>query len=126
MFFLRADEKGKICGWRTICDEEHLALYRDVEGERLISAEKEYPAETHYITESDEIRERPRMTLTVSGVFISGIPAPCTCRINGFPYEIEDAEIEFETPVAGTYKLEFEKWPYRTEVVTIEIAPRSD
>ena len=84
-----------------------------------ISPEEQYVA-------NGEIVERPRMALTVSGAFISGIPAPCTCTVNGHAYEVDEDSMEFESPCPGKYELKFEKWPYISEVVTIEITPRTD
>jgi len=119
------DEEGRIGDIFSGFREDVL---RDVDG-RLAAEVKdnvgEINPEDQYIS-GGEIVPRPRMALTVQGPHIGNIPAPCACKINGFAYGIDDAEIDFESPVAGIYKLEFEKWPYQTEVVTVEIAPRTD
>lgn len=118
------DEDGRIgeifSGFREAVD-------LDVKGKLAIEVDEnvgEINPDTQYIS-GGEIVPRPRMALTVQGPHIGNIPAPCACKINGFAYGIDDAEIDFESPVAGIYKLEFEKWPYQTEVVTVEVAPCS-
>jgi hypothetical protein len=127
MLFVSCDQNGRINGYRNIPeeDQEIIAFYRKTE--RLIpSPDFEPNHNEYYITASDALKERPRMALTVSGAFISGIPVPCTCTVNGHAYEVNDESMEFESPCPGRYELKFEKWPYISEVVTVEIAPRTD
>ena len=125
MIYVKATKSGRIYGFRHIPEEDPYGPRKYPE-ERLVPVPEEMPIEEHYITDSDELKERPRMALTVSGAFISGIPAPCTCTVNGHAYEVGEDTMEFESPCPGKYELKFEKWPYISEVVTVEVAPRAD
>ena len=125
MIYAKTTPGGRIYGFRHIPDEDHYGPKKYQE-ERLVPVSEEVSIEEHYITASDELKERPRIALTVSGAFISGLPAPCTCTVNGRAYEVDEESMEFESPCPGRYELKFEKWPYISEVVTVEIAPRPD
>jgi len=119
------DEEGRIGDIFSGFREDVL---RDVDG-RLAAEVKdnvgEINPEDQYIS-GGEIVPRPRMALTVSGTNIAGIPAPCTCTVNGQVYEVDEETLEFESPCPGRYELTFEKWPYQMEVVTVEVAPHTD
>jgi len=119
------DEEGRI---GDIFSGFRESVERDVQGRLAIEVAAgigEISPETQYASEG-KITPRPQMSLTVSGTNIAGIPAPCTCTVNGQVCEVDEETLEFESPCPGRYELTFEKWPYQTEVVTVEIAPRTD
>lgn len=66
-----------------------------------------------------EIRSRPDIEMVVSGHTVSNLPVPCTVRIDGQDYEIEDGAIEFESNHPGPHSLRIEAFPYKPTVIVL-------
>jgi hypothetical protein len=83
---------------------------------------------THYVSDG-ELVERPTMGLSYSSLSIGvdeelvifGVPDGCYAYYPGGMLEVEDNELIFSSAVPARVRLSFEKFPYQTERLYVEI-----
>lgn len=125
MLYLKVDERGRILAYRdTDPSGPSLAVYRETE--RLVLADAPYPPATHYVTDSDEIHERPEMSVALDTehgrIILADLPVPCTVSVGGEIYQVDDGELEWMTPLPGVYTVEVRAWPYREWRREVEVS----
>lgn len=125
---LYAPETGMILGTRT-------GQRASIECDELPYVEGAYNAAECYVDMgglSPAIRPRPQQetqqdkTSVVADVqdalVLSRLPVPCTVRIGGHEYEVDDGELEWSTLLPGTYPVRVEAFPYldwESEVIAV-------
>lgn len=70
-----------------------------------------YSADTHYVS-YESVLERPTQATALDGLTLSGLPAPCTLWIDHVSYPVTDSTVTLDLPIAGTYRLRVEAFPY--------------
>lgn len=118
---------GKIL--RTgFCSDADVELQPDREGEAVIRHETICSYEYDYVS-GGTVQPRPMMALDVSRTSvaeneiasISNIPHGCEVKFYGESHKISDGVLEWSSSAAGIYDLVFCLFPFREEVVTIEV-----
>ena len=72
---------------------------------------------THYVP-GGVLQERPKMSLSISGAFVSEIPAEAVVQINGsdLPVSVTEFSLAQSGIAAGsTVQVRVRLWPYQTE-----------
>lgn len=78
-----------------------------------------YPPSKYYIANGNAV-ERQQMEIIISGNLISGLPIPCTARIEGVPYEVADGELELNANLPGPYRVRLSAVGYLDKEVIIQ------
>lgn len=109
------------------CPEDAVDLQASGEHEAVI-ADQDASDTRDYVVDG-EIVERPALgPISQTAILaddadeavLTGLPQPCTVRINGEPVTVGDGHLVFTASVAGTYVVEIDCWPYqafRAEIV---------
>ncbi len=63
---------------------------------------------------------RQQMNPVVNGLVVSNLPIPCTARIEGEVYEIDDGTLELDPNLPGPYTIYLDAVPYLPCTVTIQ------
>lgn len=66
----------------------------------------------HYYVTEGQATARPTQSTTLDGLTLSGLPAPCTLWIDSTSYPVTDSTATLDLPIAGTYRLRVEAFPY--------------
>lgn len=66
----------------------------------------------HYYVADGQAAERPTQATALDGLTLSGLPSPCTLWIDHASYPVTDSTATLDLPIAGTYRLRVESWPY--------------
>lgn len=110
------DSQGKFTWMHTFQDD---ATYRHnlatAERRECGLAEGHWPGGAYFMDFTSEPpmpSSRPTQTTALSGLTLSGLPVPCTLWIDHDSYAVDEATVELELPIAGTYRLRVEAWPY--------------
>ena len=101
-------DSGKIKMNEMFSSEESFLLNND---DDVGYADGRWDAETHYIL-NGQPTERPASPVILSDFTLSAVPTGSTLTINGERYDAE-GDVELEFPLAGTYRLRVECWPYK-------------
>lgn len=99
---------GRIYGTFFGQDEDIIRLQL-FPGRELIDGR--HSGSTHYVLNGVPA-ERPSQATTLTGQTLSGLPYPCTLWIDGDSYTVDEATVELDLPLAGTYALRVEAFPY--------------
>lgn len=74
----------------------------------------------HYVA-NDAVTPRPAQATTLTGNTLTGLPIPATLWIDRASYAVEEAMVTLDLPVAGTYRLRVEAWPYLDWIESITV-----
>lgn len=74
---------------------------------------------THYVRDGAAIL-RPANPAVLTGLQLSGLPVPCTIRINGTAYPCSEAVADLQFDQPGTYAVRVEAWPYLDKEFNVE------
>ena len=66
------------------------------------------------------VAPRPQLEIEASGNTLTGVPLGAVIIIEGQTYTATSATVELEFTLPGTYEVKIERWPYITEVLTVE------
>jgi hypothetical protein len=70
-----------------------------------------YDPRTHYVLDGEAAEKQP-MTPVINGLTVSGLPIPCTARIEGQTYTITDGALELDADMPGPYEVTLEAVPF--------------
>lgn len=89
-----------------------------------------FSSETHYFDLINTIRPRPEITAELNQevllansqdfIIISGLPIPCTIKIDDQEFQVDDGEFEISTDMSGVYKITCEAWPHIQKAWEVE------
>lgn len=72
-----------------------------------------------YFVFNGEPRERPAIEVVIDGHTISNLPIPCTVKIDGQRYEVDDGVMELDSNHPGPHTLSVEAFPYKPTKITL-------
>ena len=94
-----------------------------------METDQAYKGNHHYVSDG-VVTDRPLLPVSVSKTeieaddvdvaMIEGLPQPCTVKVDGIDYVVEEGVLEIGSPMPATYTIEIDHWPYlpfKTEVV---------
>lgn len=111
------------------CSEADVRLQPEGDGEGVLALEEMCRYEDHYVA-GGEIRLRPTLALQLDKpvvapneiATISGVPRGCEVVFDGESHAINDGVLEWSSAVVGSYELLFSFFPFREEIIAIEVA----
>lgn len=97
--------------------EENIFLSH---GELLLTCEVGTVITRSNYVSNGEVKERPTLPTTLSGLTLNDVPLGASVLIEGQSYTATSETIELEFSLPGIYTVTIEKWPYITKELTVE------
>ena len=137
MFLFMFNERGEYEGWQGGAIETDIPMLRSQKVRFVVVEDRDQHllTEKYYVPNPEAgyskwiLAKRPKFegklpkVQVVIGeeIVVEGLPTPCTIRIDGEAYTIEDGSAELTFDVAGTYKIELDTWPYMPWVKSLKV-----
>lgn len=111
------------------CSDADVELQPQGSNEAVVLSDGPVRFENHFVS-NGEVMPRPEMDLSLDKsavavneiVTISGVPQGCEVVFDDELHTINDGVMEWSSAVAGSYELLFSFFPFREEVIVIEVA----
>lgn len=119
------DDQGVISQLVATGEFEALAVRYQEVGMHTLMIDHFVDLSAYYVnTDTKEVKSRPPMELQQEGKVVSGLPVGCRVtlwlgEVQVGTVKVRDGELEFDPEVLGTYRAQFDCWPYMTATMDL-------
>jgi hypothetical protein len=124
------DDDGRITQIVTSHQPDYSSFLSGIGVQHIETSHESLSLTDHYV-ENGTVKLKPTMPIQPimnavkigHPVAFKGLPKQTVLTIDGQAHILDDGEAELTPDHVGTYRLMFERWPYQSVDVTIEVEP---